>query len=120
MIRRRRTLLLGLALVALLAGGIGAALLWPMSSEAEQMAALIHEGMTQQQVEKIVGPHEGRAWFSEGWGCVPDGREWRFQDGSALQIGFCPNITSINVAPPDPPLPRLRRTLARAFPFLGE
>jgi hypothetical protein len=48
--KRRRTLLLGLALIALLAGGLVTAILWPRPSEAERKAALIQKPMGYRQV----------------------------------------------------------------------
>jgi hypothetical protein len=88
MIRRRRTLLLGLALVALLAGGLAVAVLWPTPSEAERKAALIQVGMTGEQAEEVLGP-------PNGWDLLPSrqGRlevAWHQADRSAVFAQFRP------------------------------
>jgi hypothetical protein len=138
--RLRRTLLLGLAAVLLLAFGLGASLLWPTPSEAERMASQLRVGMTMGQVGRVneylggsdpliltsgrvVAPGEftSRIVFDD------PGRSERgivFNDGSSIIITLSENgpVASIRTTPPEPvsPLTRLRRTLARALPFLGE
>jgi hypothetical protein len=137
--RRRRTLLLGLA-VLLLTLGVGAALPWPTPSEAERVASQLRLGMTMGQVGQVseyLGGSDpliltsGRA--------VPPGRSTIsitfddpgrgtrgivFLDGSSITIAIDEGglIGHINTTPPAPvpPLTRLRRTLARALPFRGE
>jgi hypothetical protein len=143
--RRRRILLLGLALALLLAGGIGAVLLWPLPSEAERTAARIEVGtLWDQELELLARPgqryladsdYRERAMLATGsprrrpavdLTAIDSGtRRWRYVDGSTLNVtrdleGCC--VTSVFTTPPPPvhPLTRLRRTLARALPFLGE
>jgi hypothetical protein len=59
--RRRRTLLFGLAVLLLLAGGIVVALLWLAPYDAEQAAALIEVGMTRDEVLRVVNPPRNRS-----------------------------------------------------------
>jgi hypothetical protein len=140
MSRRRRTLLLGLALVAMLTAGVGAALLWPTPSDAEQMASQLRVGMTMGQVGQVSEYLGGSDPFILTSGrAVPPGRSSTlitfddpgrstrgvvFLDGSSITIAIDGGglIGHIKTTPPAPihPLTRLRRTLARAFPFLGE
>jgi hypothetical protein len=110
--------LAGIALAQLLFIGVDVAL-WPMPSEAERAATRLHEGMAREQVLEVVSedhPGHGR----------PCGEQWHFDDESILFVyydGVSDNrVIVIHVATPHPvpPLTRLRRTLARAFPFLKE
>jgi hypothetical protein len=131
--KRRYTLLLSLALVALLAAGTGVALLWPTPSEAERMAERIEVGMTFRQVAKVVPPPPQGRWSANFLG-DPFEIGWDQDDGSTLFIEFATpeegelmngkfaRVAAVRTTPPPPvhPLTRLRRTLARAFPFLGE
>ena len=115
----------GIALVIVFAAGVGQSLLWPMQSEAEQKAALIHEEMTWDQVLELLGPPWSRR--------DPPADEfgWYQGDKSFLKVAFGPSeegvrcVVSISADPPllyhrIHPLTRLRRTLARVFPFLAE
>jgi hypothetical protein len=126
--RRRRTLLLGLALVAGLAGGIVATLLWLAPCDAERFAAKIGAGMRRDEVLKVVNPPPS-VWQPSS--TFLDESPWvlNYFDGSILSVEFTPPVeggrvwvTSVRTTPPPPvhPLTRLRRTLARALPFLGE
>jgi hypothetical protein len=134
--KRRRILLLGLAVLVLLAGGIGAALLWPQPPcDAERMAALIRVGMTPEEVydEQLhfnrspeFGPLPRPVFVIEDFGtkekeAIPQ------TDGSAVFITWDENGDDLRVAAvrarlprPVPALTRLRRTIARALPFIGE
>ena len=124
--RRRRTLLLGLVLVLLLAGGIVAAILWPTPSEAERMAALIQVGMTSEDVARLL---PGKFDFDVK---SPEDDVFVFfeptdPDGPAMYLTFAKSgprrVTAVWTTRGHsriPPLTRLRRTLARALPFLGE
>jgi hypothetical protein len=120
--RRRRILLLGLALL-LLAGGIGAALLWPRPpGEAEQKAGMIHEGMSFDQVAAMVNsnsfvapaaPKDGLGYIEFGWG---------YDDFSVLYVSF----GSTEVGPlrvvavrTSPPKSRLRHELEGLSYLLG-
>jgi hypothetical protein len=115
----------GIALVIVFATGVGQSLLWPMQSEAEQKAALIHEEMTWDQVLELLGPRWSRR--------DPPADEfgWKQCDKSFLKVAFGPSeervrcVVSVSAEPPlryhrIHLLTRLRRTLARAFPFLAE
>jgi hypothetical protein len=118
--RRRRNLLLGLSL-ALLAVGVVGLLLWPTPSEAEWVAALLHEGMTREQVLEVIS--EGHRGYIAGlydyWDCS-DGSILRvYYDRSPDRVFYVINI-SADPPPPEPPMIRLRRTLARVLPFLEE
>jgi hypothetical protein len=75
----------------------------------------------------------GKAWDEKGYPKDKDGvikREstWRHPDGSTLTISFGPEregkltATSIRTTPAAlvDPLTRLRRILARVFPFIGD
>jgi hypothetical protein len=114
----------GIALAQLLVLGVDVALLWP--SEAEQIASRLREGMTESEVEEAVGG------LGPGY-VIRTGREIyhpSFDDGSSLavvmvwsgRLGEGYRVGSFEVVPSAPahPLTRLRRTLARAFPFLRE
>jgi hypothetical protein len=128
MSRRRRILLLGLALVLLLVVGVGAALLWPLPSEAEKALARVHEGMTFRQAREMLLDETvstGKVRFGGETWCG-----FEFPDGSYFSATLRPGrneewllvLPPAEVTPPRPvhPLTRLRRTLAHAFPFLGE
>jgi hypothetical protein len=133
MSRRRLILLLGLA-VLLLALGLDTALPRPVPSDAERAAVKVEAGMTLPQAQEAAAAKApGLIPHSSMWG--PDPREEGpedylcfYGDGSALVITFGPareggrRVVAVAPTPPDPvhPLTRLRRTLARAFPFLGK
>ncbi len=134
----------GIALVQLLVAGVEVALLWPTPSEAEVSATAIHPGMTIKQVRVLIDDPNGIHDYGLGRGkltyCFPDGSELHvfgaalgsrdFRDRIVISFGaalasrdFLDGIViSTAFSPPDPvpPLTRLRRTLARAFPFLAE
>jgi hypothetical protein len=111
----------GIALVQALIIGVDMALLWP--SEAERAASRIRVGMTQDQV---LAQLEGRGSVSEGQLLLrPLPWIWQFGDGSSLVVLIPISegrlvVATIHTTPPVHPLARLRHTLARAFPFLGE
>jgi hypothetical protein len=131
MIRRRRTLLLGLAL--LLVVGSVVAILWTTPCEADRKAALIRKGMTKRDVFDVMGPQSP---MDDMLTRIQDpelirGTElaWLQEDRSALHVGFRSSeagaepvvvYTWTREPPPVHPLTRLRRTLARVLPFLGE
>ena len=113
--RRRRILLLGLALVLLLA--IWAALLLLKPSVAEQKAALLREGMTPQEVEALAGV---RTLASDNFSEVRQEHGmsyvWPMEDGSRLMVQFGPGkecfpLINVRTFPPPPPLERLRNSL---------
>jgi hypothetical protein len=114
----------GLALVALLAGGLAVTALWPTPNQAEQAAARIDVGMSWAEARDVVRPIAGESAVVTSRGTldepVPVG--WTFADGSGLVIDYDEDdrVSSVSTAlvAPDPPLARLRRTLARVFPFL--
>jgi hypothetical protein len=125
---RRRPWLLGLLLIVLLVGGSAVAVFWPSPTDADQWTALVHTGVNHQDLVRLFG----KAWEEKGYPKDKDGvikREstWHYPDGSTLTITFGPeregklNATSIQTTPAAPvhPLTRLRRTLARIFPFIG-
>jgi hypothetical protein len=112
-----------LALV-LLALGFGVAWLWPLPSEAEKEAALIRPGMTLEQLADLQLPAELMKLNP-----TRDGVAYIYRDGSTLFMEFTLpvegeliRIATVRTTPPTPvPHPtRLRRTLARVLPFLGE
>jgi hypothetical protein len=116
----------GIALAQLLVIGVDVALLWP--SEAEWVAARIDAGMRRDQVWEVVNPSPS-AWQPPS--TFFDESPWvlNYADGSILTIEFTPpvegwhaRVALVSSTPPPPvhPLTRLCRTLARAFPFLGE
>jgi len=111
-----RILLLKCAL-ALLVIGVVIALLWPTPCEADRKAALIRVGMTRSQARELVSS-DSIARVNEKMPTTG----WHYSDGSGLTIhcaGSEPHhrVERIQIFPPDS-LIRLRRTLARAFPFL--
>jgi hypothetical protein len=118
----------GLALALLLAAGAGAALLWPTPNEAERMAALIRPGMKWGEVEAVLGPPPMKVVGADVVGGPANAFGWSQSDGSMLIFSFGPHgerfgqVMEIRTRPPAPvpPLTRLRRTLARAFPFLAD
>ena len=126
--RRSLILLLGTVLVLLLG------LLWSMPSEAQRAAWTMHLGMTWQQVDSQMGQHVKRYPSHDGHPSLLGLKRlvvYTFGDGSTLGVTLQRpsqeetavfRVTSIETAPPPPahPLTCLRRTLARALPFLGE
>ncbi len=121
--------LTGIALVQLLVVGIHLAMLWPMPSEAERVATLLHEGMTDTRAREVVGSRPSLAVASPGGGedVLPATTltlYWRFADGSQLSVacGAYRLVRTIETSPaaPLPPLTRLRRALARILPFASE
>jgi hypothetical protein len=128
--RRPLALILGLAVLLLLAVGA----LWPVRSEAERKAALLHVGMTEEEIVNIVRPDRGPRILRSSDNGLAKSLSKSYGDGSALFVEFDPEpivdgmplnairAAYIDTSPPPtvPPLTRLRRTLARAFPFLGE
>jgi hypothetical protein len=125
---RRRTLLLGLAVL----GGIVAALLWRTPSEAERAIARIEVGMPLKGVDEVLRAVGGHPFPSRGWGSWLEAnaqgvKTWSFQDGSYLYMTYRgvrgeEKLAGFSFAPPPrvDPLAPVRRTLARALPFLGE
>jgi hypothetical protein len=127
----------GIALVQALVILFDEAVLWPMPSEAEQQVASVAVGMSQWEVLVMFlspgdhTPRHGRSGeplprttiIADNYSCLLE-----FQDGSQLHVtfgrrrGFDQHVTSISTTPAAPvhPLTRLRRTLARVFPFLAE
>jgi hypothetical protein len=116
----------GIALVQLLVIGAAVALVWP--SEAEWVAAKIEVGMRREQVWAVVNPSPS-AWQPPS--TFFDESPWvlNYADGSILLIEFTPRVEArpervawvrTTPLPPVHPLTRLRRTLARVFPVLGE
>jgi hypothetical protein len=116
----------GIVLVQLLVIEVDVALLWP--SEAKVAAERVHLGMSEQEVSSSFDSRIYRE-------CVQSlsykGFCYCFSDGSCLYVkmhwhevvdGECVfRVTSIrHYSLPVPPLTRLRRTLARALPFLAE
>jgi hypothetical protein len=119
MSRRRRILLLGVALVALAFVGTVAVVLWPLPpSEAEQKAELIRVGMPRSEVNELLG--SSTRWTVANVFNGKDGSQLVVVFPHRLDLGHC--VVSFHTIPPPPvhPLTRLRRTLARALPFLGE
>jgi hypothetical protein len=113
----------GIALVQLLVIGVGAALLWP--NEAEAAAARIRKGMTLSEAEEALGRHGGGL----GGSMRAQGYQYPFEDGSCLTLSLVRSglwepwdVGAFWTEPPTPvhPLTRLRRTLARVIPALGE
>jgi hypothetical protein len=110
------------ALVLLLAGAIVAALLWLLPCEAEREASLIRVGMTREQVAAAMCLPEVNTVEPTG----PTSAYYLFEDGSLFEIRFDADllVSSVRTTPqystPLSPLDRLRRVLARAFPFLEE
>src|SRR5262245_17600019 len=85
--KRWKVLAAGLALLPL----TGLALLWLWPCVAAQKAALIREGMTLPEVEKVVGIKMhlsgsfAKTSHKTGMGC-----NWPMEDGSRLQVIFGP------------------------------
>jgi hypothetical protein len=110
--RRRRTLLLGLALVALLlAGGVRVALLWPAPSDAEHWAVLIGVGLTESQELELERHYVGGKDSLGGWQFF-----YRFTDGSELSVKYYATGGARTHTFPPPPV----HPLTRVLPFLGE
>jgi hypothetical protein len=122
---RWKVWLAGIALAQLLVVGVEVAL-WPTPSEAERLATRVRLGMTKDEARRALDgydPYELRGWDSGFW-C-------HFADQSDLNVGLrrdagpkgvrdTVSFIHTGTAPPEPPLTRLRRTLARVFPFLAE
>jgi hypothetical protein len=125
--RRRTVLLLGLALVPLLLfGGVVIALLWLMPSEAERRAAMVEAGMTWLQTQEVALPNSIGPYTPTTDGRLDGDYYWTYADGSILIVTFGQAddryASSVRTSPPPPAdtMTRLRRTLARLLPFLGE
>jgi hypothetical protein len=120
-------LYLGLAVLLLLAAGVGVAVMWPTPSEAEEDAASIRVGMTTAQVREVIEsfPDTRRRLLATGDNGEVIGVN--FDDESGLSIdytgeGESRRVRDVEVFAPPPvhPLARLRRTLARILPSQGE
>jgi hypothetical protein len=138
--RRWKVWAAGLSLVAVLAGGIIAAVLWPTPSAAERMASQLRVGMTMGQVGQVSEYLGGSdpLILTSGRAVAPGrstsrivfddpGRGTRgivFDDGSSIGITLDrdDHVGNIKTTPPDPvhPLTRLRHTLGRVFPALAK
>jgi len=123
--RRRRTLLLALALVMfLIVFSLRYTSLWPAENEASRFAASIKVGTPMQDIEARLSSLRKHDDFQRVGSTLEFA--WTCSDGSILVISYesrndCP-IVRVGAAPP-PPVPlltRLRRDLARVFPFLKE
>jgi hypothetical protein len=120
--------LLGLAIAALLVGGLALAVLWLTPGEAEQKAAMIQSGMTEKHVcELLRSPVAEHPTLVSG--VFPDLYEVSFlqSDSSTVFVVFNwregnseRRVASFRTMPPPHPLTRLRRTLACLPPFLAE
>jgi hypothetical protein len=145
--RRWKVWVAGIALVQLLVIGVEVALLWPdPPSEVEEKAALIRVGMSwKEALDRMcsVTPASelrlvpvARLHERDGVGVIV-GMRWLLSDSSEVRLTFesyvQPDVPSyirqVETTPPPPyspppppihPLTRLRRTLARALPFIGE
>jgi hypothetical protein len=126
--RRRLTVLLGLALVALLAGGVAAARLWPQPpGEAGQKADLIHEGMTFAEVTKALEPATATPTWPGSPGSGPGYIEfgWSCDDESVLYVSFGSpevgplRVVAVRTTPPVSLLARLRRELEELILLLA-
>jgi uncharacterized protein YndB with AHSA1/START domain len=125
-IHRRWMLLLAVAVFALLANGLAIAARWPTPSEAERKAALLRVGMSWDETFVLMAPRWPMTYLGNEAGTrLYIG--WPQSDGSQITVTFVPveeggrRALSIRTTPPPVhPLTRLRRTLARAFPFVGE
>jgi hypothetical protein len=116
----------GIALGQLLVIGVDVAILWPEPCEAEQFAARLRVGMTESEVLDTAGDL-GMSW---GGTLRVQMHHRLFDDGSSLTVAMCwsgrrgedRRVGNFEVIPPTlvHPLTRLRRTLARSFPLLGE
>jgi hypothetical protein len=117
--RRWKLWVVGIALAQLLIIGVEVAQ-WPTPDEAEMLAAKIAVGATREQVAKALRLSEVPTVKTR----ATEVTIHYFDDGSECEIRFDSNslVYAVRIAPspPVPPLTRLRRTLARAFPFLGE
>ena len=115
----------GIALAQLLVVGVEVALLWPDRSEAEEAAAPIQVGMTAEQYQEVHKSIANSRWTEIVGGSSYEAYDYMFDDGSRLVVTVQPingAVTSIRASASKtvPPLTRLRRTLARALPFLAE
>jgi hypothetical protein len=126
--QRWKAWVVGIALAQLLIIGVDAAMLWP--SEAEKALARIHEGMTMEEVEGILGGPAYRIMQSltvSVYEPIQRVGIWKREVGTIIILFYgivdvdervCE--TSFQPASPIPPLTRLRRTLARIIPVLEE
>src|SRR5258707_21583 len=125
---RRRTLLIGLALVLLLAIGAGPVLMWPTSSQAERKAATLRLGMPLGEAS-LICEKDISVWSAITSLASPyRSFHCRFADGSKLTVRAERSredvntflVSALQITPPEHPLTRLRRTLARIMPALEE
>jgi hypothetical protein len=131
--RRRRWKLwaAGLALVALLAGGLAVTVLWPTPSQAEQAGANIDLGMSWEEAREVVRSAPGASDVAlalvVAHKAVEPSRPWHwtFADGSTLTVHHDhtdDRVSSVRTTPATPvhPFDRMRGTLSRLFPALGK
>jgi hypothetical protein len=110
----------GLALVLLLAAGVGVAAMRRDPCGADELASKIEIGMPLEEAEALLGLNIF-SYIKEDSGTYISGT---FPDSSLVVIQSDPvgRVESVRVQPPqpDPPLTRIHRNLARVFPFLGK
>jgi hypothetical protein len=118
----------GIVLVQLLVIGVDLALLWPTPNDAERVAAKIEVGMTWDRARELMQPRLS-VWQSPSTVAKDAPCRWSYEDGSGLIITrdpTCQHVIEIDTTPPTlppatvHPLTRLRRTIARVLPFVGE
>jgi hypothetical protein len=111
----------GIVLVQLLVIGADVAL-WPVPSEAEQAAGRMKVGETLDETDLPFFSRMDAFGNLSGYRAQP-----AFSDGSSLElmVSFRQDgeiLDSVEVLRPNPihPMTRLRRTLARVFPYLAD